>query len=273
MLKRALKTKCQTIQIFSRNPRGWKYKEIDNNDCLEFKKGMTDHKITPIFVHLPYLANLGSNNKELLNLSVNTLINELRRAEKLGAQFVIAHCGSNPVIEAGIMLMIKSISRAFSQVTNNVHILIENTCGSGNEFGYDFQHLSQIIDGVGSNRVGIVFDTAHAFQAGYDLRTKRAVADTIRILDKTLGIERLQLVHLNDSLTDLGSRKDRHWHIGKGKIGKGMKFIINHPGLRHVPFIMETPRKSFRDDLMNMRTVQKMKKNLDLTSKMDIIQG
>ncbi len=258
VLNRAQKTKCQTIQLFSRNPRGWRQKNIEFNDCAIFRNDIKENGIFPVFVHLPYLANLGSSNERLLKRSVNSLIQELQRSEKLGAQFVIAHCGSNPVAKAGTKLMIESIIRAFLRVRNDVRLLIENTAGSGNEFGHNFEQLKEIIDGVGSDRIGIALDTAHVFQAGYDLRTKKAVNNTIQRIEKVLNIDRIHLIHFNDSLTELGSRKDRHWHVGKGRIGKGMRFIINHPALRHLPFIMETPRTSYEDDLMNMTAARNM---------------
>ncbi len=258
VLERAQKRNCETIQIFSRNPRGWSYKKIDEQDCTIFKKHIIKNKISPIFIHLPYLINLGSDQKELFNKSVDSLITDLIRAEKLGAQYLITHCGSNPNIEQGIKKMTEAILRAFSRVNNGVVLLLENTAGTGNGFGYNFEQLKQILDGVASERLGIVLDTAHAFAAGYDLRTENAVNATIEKFDETIGINNLHLIHFNDSKTKLGSRVDRHWHIGKGEIGKGMAFIINHPALRHLPFIMETPRTDTREDLMNMQVARKL---------------
>ncbi len=258
ILERAQKRNCETIQIFSRNPRGWNYKKIDEEDCTIFKKQTINNKISPVFVHLPYLINLGSDQEELFNKSVGSLITDLIRTEKLGAQYLITHCGSNPIIERGIKKMTEAILQAFSLVDNGVILLLENTAGSGNSFGYNFEQLKQILDGVASERLGIAFDTAHAFAAGYDLRTENAVNATIEKFDETIGINNLHLIHFNDSKTKLGSRMDRHWHIGKGEIGKGMAFIINHHALRHLPFIMETPRTDTREDLMNMQVARKL---------------
>jgi len=258
VLERAQRRNCETIQLFSRNPRGWKYKKIDEQDCTIFKKQTLENNITPVFIHLPYLINLGSNKDELFNKSIVSLIEDLIRTEKLGAQFLITHSGSNHSAKSGIKRMIESISQAFSQVDNDVILLVENTAGSGKEFGHNFEQLKQILYGVSSKRIGIVFDTAHAFEAGYELRTKKGVDETIRKMEKTVGIERIHLIHFNDSMTKLGSRRDRHWHIGKGEIGRGMEFIINHPVLNHLPFIMETPRIDTEEDLINMSVARKM---------------
>ncbi|MEO0184633.1 MAG: deoxyribonuclease IV [candidate division WOR-3 bacterium] len=258
VVARAKKRNCETIQIFSRNPRGWKYKSIDEEDCQVFKEQIRENNISPIFVHLPYLINLGSDNNELFKKSIASLTEDLKRAKKLGARYLITHCGSNKNAKTGIRRMAQAIIQAFIEVDNDVTLLIENTAGSGNEFGYDFEQLRGILDAVNSNRIGIVFDTAHAFAAGYELKTKKGVDETIKKMERIVGIERVHLIHFNDSMTKIGSRKDRHWHIGKGEIGAGMKFIINHSALRHLPFIMETPRTNTKEDLLNLKVVREM---------------
>ncbi|MGQ9464671.1 MAG: deoxyribonuclease IV [bacterium] len=262
VLARTKKRNCETIQIFSRNPRAWKYKEIDEEDCAIFKKQVLENNIAPVFVHVPYLINLGSEKKELFEKSIDSLVADLLRAEKVGAQYLITHCGSNPNTKAGIRLMADAILRALSKVDNRVILLIENTAGSGNEFGYRFEHLRLILDSVSSNRLGVVLDTAHAFAAGYDLRTKEAVDVAMQEFDRIIGIKNLHLVHFNDAKAQLGSKTDRHWHIGKGEIGEGMKFIINHHTLKHLPFIMETPRTDTQEDLMNMRVARELIKSV-----------
>jgi len=258
---RAKQTESETIQVFSRNPRSWKYKDIDDEDCAIFKKQIIDYDIAPVFVHLPYLNNLGSGNDVLYERSIVSLMEDLKRAEKLNAEYLITHSGSNLDIKSGIKRMIEAIIKALSHINNNVIILVENTAGSGNEFGYNFEQLGEIIKGVNSRRIGVVFDTAHAFAAGYELRTEKGVNETITILEKFIGLDYVYLIHFNDSLAKLGSKKDRHWHIGKGEIGKGMEFIINHPAFKHLPFIMETPRTGINEDLLNMATAKKMIRN------------
>ncbi len=258
VIERARKRNCQTIQIFSCNPRSWKHKDIDEVDCQAFKRLVQENEVTPVFVHLPYLINLGSENDELFHRSISALIEDLIRTEKLGAQYLILHSGSNNNAKSGIRRMVQGINQAFDEIDTKIILLIENTAGSGNEFGYNFEQLCEILDGIHSNRTGIVFDTAHAFEAGYELRTRKGVDETIRKMEKILGMERVFLVHFNDSMTKIGSRIDRHWHIGKGEIGKGMRFIINHPALTDLPFIMETPRTDTEEDISNMAIARKM---------------
>ncbi|MEO0142316.1 MAG: deoxyribonuclease IV [candidate division WOR-3 bacterium] len=259
VLYRALKRECKTIQLFSRNPRGWKFNPLVEEDIAHFKRDMKTNSISPVFVHMPYLPNLGAEREDLFNSSVESVIEDLKRTERLGTNFLILHAGSNRNRKRGIERMISGINQAFAKVENGVMLLIENTAGAGNELGCNFEELKAIIDGVkDKKRIGIVFDTAHAFEAGYDLRTKKAVDATLKRLDELIGIERVHLVHFNDSKTKLGSRIDRHWHIAKGEIGMGMKYIINHPRLRHLPFIMETPRTDTKEDIMNMEIAQNL---------------
>ncbi len=258
---RALERQCETIQIFSRNPRGWKYNALDREDCAVFAKDLAQVSITPVFVHMPYLPNLATLESQSHDRAADSLEEELRRAEIIGAGYVIMHAGSSVDLKAGIKQMVSGINRALVSVKNKVAILIENTAGRGNEIGHRFEHLAEIIIGVKDrSRIGITLDTAHAFEAGYDLRSSIAVDRTLREFDRVIGFKILKLIHFNDSRTGLGSRHDRHWHIGKGEIGKGMGYIANHPCLNDKPFIMETPRMNLSDDLMNMAAARKLVK-------------
>jgi deoxyribonuclease-4 len=258
VVQRARDRQCETIQLFLRNPRGWKYKPLDQDDVVIFKQEVQRERISPVFVHMPYLPNLASPDKRLFERSVDSMIEDLKRSEKIGAQFLIMHVGSSKNKKEGMRRMIRGINRALARVKNKVKLILENTAGSGNELGYTFKQIKEIIAGTDQEkRMGMVFDTAHGFEAGYDMRTKEGVNKTIEECDRLLGLDRLYLIHLNDSRTKLGSRKDRHWHIGKGEIGDGMKYILNHPALQEKPFIMETPRTSVNDDLMNMKMVKK----------------
>jgi deoxyribonuclease-4 len=154
----------------------------------------------------------------------------------------------------------QGIDQAFERANNSVILLLENTAGQGTEVGYNFEHLKKILDGVHDrNRMGICLDTAHAFEAGYDLSRKEGLEQTLESFDRTIGLERLHLLHLNDSKTPLGSRTDRHWHIGEGYIGKeGFRNLINHVSVRPLPGIMETPRKDTVEDLKNMSVIRSL---------------
>jgi len=259
VVERAKARGCETVQLFSRNPRGWKYQPLDEKDIDLFQRDLKKESITPVFVHMPYLPNLASSKSDLFKLSVDSLIEDLKRSEKVGAQFLIMHIGSAENEEKGLKLMVNGINKAFSEVENKIVLLLENTSGGGNELGHRFEQIGEIMDGIDQKqRIGVTFDTAHAFGAGYDLRTQQDINQTLQEFDKKIGLEKLYLIHLNDSKAKLGSRNDRHWHIGQGEIGKGMGFILNHPLLRDKPFIMETPRTDLREDLMNMEMVRNL---------------
>ncbi|UCD05073.1 MAG: deoxyribonuclease IV [candidate division WOR-3 bacterium] len=263
IVARARERQCETIQIFSRNPRAWKYRPLDKHGVSEFIEDTKKHDIRPVFVHMPYLVNLASNDKSLFERSVSSLAVGLKRCARIDAPFLILHVGSSPDPARGLEQMSRGICQALKKAPNNVMLLLENTAGSGNELGHDFVQLRAIFDNVEHNdRLGFVFDTAHAFAAGYDLRTREAVCKTISEFDGIIGLHRLCLIHLNDSKTGRGSRRDRHWHIAKGKIGRGLAHILQHEGLQHLPFIMETPRNDAKEDRMNMRMAKRLARHL-----------
>jgi deoxyribonuclease-4 len=153
-----------------------------------------------------------------------------------------------------------AINQVFSRMRNSVTLLLENTAGQGTEVGYEFSQIKKIIERVEErDRIGICFDVAHAFEAGYDLSNSDGIERTLESFDRMIGLKRLNLLHLNDSKTPLGSRKDRHWHIGEGYIGvEGFRHLINHPLLKHLPGIMETPRKDTVEDLKNMKVIREL---------------
>lgn len=258
VVSRAKERKCTTIQFFSRNPRGWKYKPLDKEDITLFQKEIKREYISPIFVHMPYLPNLASSNPALFKRSVDALMEDLKRSELIGAPYLISHIGSSEDKDKGIRQIAIGINSAFARVKNNVVLLLENTAGSGNELGYTFEQIRKIIDEINDKeRIGVVLDTAHAFEAGYNIKTQDGIEKTIDEFNTLIGLEKLHLIHLNDSKTKCGSHSDRHWHIGQGEIGNGMRYILKHFSLKNLPFIMETPRMDLEDDLRNLATVKK----------------
>jgi deoxyribonuclease-4 len=262
VIERALKKNCQTMQFFSRNPRGWTYKALDADDVRRFTNRLHETSIAPVFVHMPYLPNLASPDQELYQRSIISLCEDLRRAQLLHARYLIVHVGhrGDSSVEASIERISTAINRAFIQVPNDIRLLLENTAGQGTELGHTFSQLQKIITGVTDRtRVGVCLDTAHAFAAGYDLSTQRGLEKTLVEFECCIGLEHLHLLHLNDSKMPLGSRADRHWHIGEGCIGRnGFRHIVNHPALRTIPGIMETPRKTDSEDLNNMRIIRSL---------------
>ena len=253
---------CETIQLFSRNPRGWRYAPLDKEDIEEFRSSIKSSGLFPIFLHLPYLPNIASPKSKFYSRSIDSITVDLERAQQLGAQYLIIHIGHRMECSEGqaIEAVFQGINQAFEKVKNSVILLMENTAGQGTEIGYNFDQIKRIIENVHDHqRMGVCLDTAHSFEAGYDLSNKDGLERTLETFDQTIGLKRLRLLHLNDSKTPLGSRKDRHWHIGEGYIGlEGFRNLINHPLLRHLPGIMETPRKDTVEDLKNMEVIRSL---------------
>jgi deoxyribonuclease-4 len=262
VVERAQIRGCETIQFFSRNPRGWKYAPLDQHDVEEFRSSVKASGLFPIFLHMPYLPNIASQNSKFYSRSIDSIVTDLERAEQLGTQYLIIHMGHrmDSSEEEAIEAVIRGINQSFERVKNSVVLLLEMTAGQGTEIGYTFEQIKGIIDGVQEQgRMGVCFDTAHSFEAGYDLSKKDGIESTLKSFDQTIGLKRLQLLHLNDSKTPLGSRKDRHWHMGEGYIGvEGFRYLINHPLLKHLPGIMETPRKDTVEDLKNMKVIRSL---------------
>jgi deoxyribonuclease IV len=211
---------------------------------------------------MPYLPNIASFKSKFYERSIQSISTDLQRAEQLGAQYLIIHIGHRMESseDEAIEAVSKGINQAFEKVKNSIILLMENTAGQGSEIGYNFEQIKKIIEKVGDNkRLGICLDTAHSFEAGYDLSNKEGLERTLENFDQTVGLKRLHLLHLNDSKTPLGSRKDRHWHIGEGYIGlEGFRYLVNHSLLRHLPGIMETPRKDTVEDLKNMKVIRSL---------------
>ena len=258
---RASELGCSTFQIFTRNPRQWQSTELDPQVARAFAEKKKTHGIEPVFAHMPYLPNLASPREEIYIKSVKTLTSELKRCRMLEIPYLVTHLGSHlgAGIEKGFANLNNGINQALKDTEDGVVLLLENTAGTRNSMGSTLEDLQHIIEQLDyPERVGVCFDTSHAFAAGYDLRTENAVQATLRNIDSTIGFEKLKLVHLNDSKGDLNSRIDRHEHIGLGKIGdEGFRSILESR-LGELPLIMETPRDAKRDDVGNMEKVKEL---------------
>ncbi len=264
--ERAAVRGCEAVQFFSRNPRGWKYDALDEEDVKAFRSSVKPPGfpglpgLFPVFLHLPYLPNIACSQSKFYKRSIQSVIIDLKRAETLGAQYLIIHIGHRleSSEEEAVEAVCYAINQAFRSVTNPILLLLENTAGQGSEIGYAFEQIGRIFGGIGeSERVGVCLDTAHAFGAGFDLSSKEGLEKTLESFDRLIGIRRLHLLHLNDSKVPLGSRRDRHAHIGEGFIGlEGFRNIVNHPMLRGLPGIMETPRTDTVEDLKNMKVIR-----------------
>jgi len=253
---RAKEAGCTAFQIFLKNPRGWSYKPLNEEEAARFVKKCEAWGYTAVLAHMPYLPNLASPNNETYRKSVNSLLEDRTRAGRLKIPFLVLHLGSHlgSGEEAGVQRVVDACRTALKAVDNDVMLLLENTAGQRNSIGSHFKELKRIMDKIGEeSRVGVCFDTCHAFAAGYDLRTQKAVDETLAQLDKDIGLQHVKAIHLNDSVGELGSHLDRHEHIGLGKIGEmGMKAILHTPEIRKLPIVMETPVDKRRDDRGNL---------------------
>ncbi len=261
-LKRAFELGCTCMQIFSRNPRGWTVKPLDSADVASFRKLRREWDIGPVFVHTNYLINLASTKDDLYEKSIEQFVVDLERTERLGAEYLVTHLGSASGRDAA--WMIGRVSQALN-VAMKLHLpqaglLLENTAGESGEIGYRLEQLQEVIGRLDdSSRIGICYDTCHGFAAGYDMRTKKDLDLLAKKIDATVGLKRLQGMHMNDCLRDFNSHIDRHWHIGGGKIGlQAFRYLLHHPLFKDIPKIMETPKKTPEDDPRNMQVVKSL---------------
>ncbi|OGW75814.1 MAG: hypothetical protein A2Z72_04050 [Omnitrophica bacterium RBG_13_46_9] len=262
-LERARSLNCQTMQIFSRNPRGWMAKHISARDAKLFIRKRNVYDIRPLVVHIPYLINLASPDENLFNQSIKAFVQDIRTADLLKAEYFVTHTGSHR--GRGRNFGLKRFSEGLNRVLKKAHpqteILLETTAGSGFGIGDRFEDLRFILNRVKKEGLGICLDTAHVFAAGYDISKKIGLNDMLEKFDRIVGLKRLKVIHLNDSKTRLGSCVDRHEHIGKGKIGlEGFRRIVNNPRLSDIPMILETPKKKDKDDSDNLNVVRKLRR-------------
>ena len=259
---RALELNINTFQIFTRSPRGWKYPPIPDEVAEAFKKKVKENGFKGIASHMPYLPNLASPDPEIYKKSVDSLIEEIKRANLLKLEFIVLHLGSHmgKGIEHGRRRVAEAVLKALSIEESEAVILLENMAGQKNSVGSSFEDISKILDEIGDRKkVNVCFDTCHAYAAGYDLASPKAVENTLKLFDEIIGIKRLKLVHLNDSKGGLGSRLDRHEFIGKGFIGKrGFKAIVNHPKLKKLPMILETPVSNYKEYAKDLEVIRKL---------------
>jgi deoxyribonuclease-4 len=260
---RAQEIGCDTFQMFSANPRGWKTLDPTAEECEHFRAARAAYRLAPLVVHDNYLINLASPDPLVREKSIAAFRREIRRAVALGADYLVAHPGN--ARGASASQAIKTCVNSLKQAANGLPLdgltlLVENTAGQGSALGRSFEELSEIIAGAAEDLpMGACLDTAHCFEAGYAVHTARGLAEMLRQLDSALGIGRVQVIHANDSKTPLGSRADRHEHVGRGYIGKeGFRRIVRHPKLRSIPFICETPIDRPGDDKRNLRMMRKL---------------
>lgn len=265
-VERIVRVQGQALQIFTRNQRQWNAAPVSPEETRAFTKAWREWGDFPVVTHGSYLVNLASPDASVAAKSARAFMDELTRTEALGIPFVVTHPGAcvGTGREEGIERAAAMLRRCvLDSGTRKVTVLLENTAGQGSTLGGDFAELGALLEASGlaeEGRAGVCLDTAHAFAAGYDLRTETECNAALAALDRYVGLERLHCVHVNDSLAALGSRVDRHAHIGEGHLGtEAFALVVRDPRLKHLPMVLETPKdETLEDDRRNLALLRRL---------------
>lgn len=259
---------CDCVQLFSKNNNQWRAKAIEDKDVEKFQAALKEKNIAHPLVHDSYLINLAAPDEELWRKSVEAYAVELLRAERLGIPYVVMHPGSFTTSSEsqGLSRIVEALDEIHAKVGElQVATLLETTAGQGSALGWKFEHLAAIRDGVKQpERLGVCIDTCHIFAAGYPISMPKEYEATMDEFDRVVGLQHVKAFHLNDSKRELGSRVDRHDHIGRGKIGlEGFRLLLNDPRFTAVPMYLETPKEDedgkpngLELDRMNLKTLR-----------------
>ncbi|RUM34912.1 MAG: deoxyribonuclease IV [Desulfobulbus sp.] len=261
---RILQVGGESLQIFTRNQRQWKAAPIREEEAAAFEQAWQDAGNMPIASHASYLINLASGKAEQAAKSVTAFADELQRCGRLGITYAVFHPGSHggDGVETGLANVTRNLDQVIEQAGDaggKVTVLLETTAGQGTALGYRFEELATVLENSQySDRLGVCVDTCHIFAAGYDIRTRETYARTFAEFDRLIGVERICFFHLNDSKKELGSRVDRHEHIGKGHIGlEGFRQLVTDPRFFNHPMTLETPKgKELLEDRENLEILR-----------------
>ncbi len=246
-------------QIFTHSPQVWQDPDLDDGEVRRFRDASTEHDVGPWVIHSSYLVNLATPTVDLRVTSLRSLQLDVEAAEPLGVEYVNVHPGAHT--GAGVEAGLDNAASALSELSipDGVTVLVESDAGSGTKLGGDFEHLAAVLE-RSDPELGVCLDTAHAWAAGYDLSTPEGVEGTVAVFDDVVGIEHLAAVHLNDSKHGRGTNKDEHAHVGEGEIGvDGMRAVVNHPDLRELPFVLETPTEDGKSFAWNVDRVRELR--------------
>jgi deoxyribonuclease-4 len=247
---------ADAVQIFSRNPRGWKARPLEEDEVETFKRVRAETGVTPVVVHANYLINLAAADASVREKSVASFREEVERGLQLGADYLVVHPGSaRGACEAdALRTCAESLNASCEGLELGAfRILLENTAGQGECIGHRFEHLREIAALCPGLNLGVCLDTAHAFTAGYDLRDREGFSAALDSLERNVGLENVRAVHFNDSKAEYNSRVDRHWHLGLGHIGaEALRRVAREPRLAHAAFLLETPVDEPGDDARNL---------------------
>lgn len=262
--ERAVELNCTAFQIFTKSNRQWKAKELKSDEIERYHQQQKDTGITPVVCHASYLLNLGTPDDALWHKSIEALVVELERCELLRIPYLVIHPGahvkSGP--EAGLARVSEALDIVHSQLPEiQAKVALEITAGQGTTLGSTFEEIKQMLDVCQQpERLVVCFDTCHALAAGYEFRTPESYEELMQAFDRVIGLERLKVIHFNDSEKDLNSRVDRHAHIGEGHIGlEPFGYFLNDPRFERVPFLIETPvDKDPEDNQRNLEALRSL---------------
>ncbi len=261
---RAKEVGAEVFQCFSRPPQGGPAPALNPELIARFKDEAAKSGIKEYYIHTPYFINLASSEARIRGGSVQIIRDELERGSKLGFKYVMTHMGSAKDVgeKEGLTLVAEGLIKALDGYTGSTELLVEISAGAGKVVGDTFEEIAAIlalVDKKYPGKLNVCFDTAHAFASGYDLRTAESLKTVIDKFDKLVGLDRLKMSHCNDSKVGLGEHKDRHEHIGQGKIGlEGFRAIINEPRLKNMNLVLETPKDDPEDDPRNLKILKQM---------------
>jgi deoxyribonuclease IV len=265
-LQRGGSIHCDVVQVFVKNNMQWVGKPFSREDLASYTKELTADKFACVFGHTGYLINLGAPASENRDRSISSLIQEIQLATSLGLPFLVLHPGAHLGAgeAAGIKRIVAGLDEVFAATKQSrVRIALENTAGQGSCLGNRIEHLAAVFEGVKKpERLGVCLDTAHFFAAGYDIRTPKGWDAAMKEVGSLIGLRQILAFHLNDSKTRLGSRVDRHEHIGKGEIGKeAFRHLVNDSRFRLSPGCLETPKsKDLHEDVQNLALLRSLVK-------------
>ncbi len=261
-LERGAELGCSTIQIFVKNARSWRSKAYTQEVIANFAENQRKTGIAPVVAHSIYLVNLATEARELRERSIDDMRDEMSKCDQLNIPYLVLHPGTHQNEKIGLRLVAEALDELYSE-RFRVSVTLETTAGQGNNLGFRFEQIAEIIElaECGKN-LSVCFDTCHVFAAGYELRTESGYERTFEEFNSIIGIEKLKVIHLNDSKYPLGSRRDRHEHIGKGELGlSAFSFIMNDKRFVGIPKILETPKGGGTEfDRMNIETLLKLVK-------------
>lgn len=266
--ERAAAVACEVFQFFSRPPQGGPPGKLTPEVVKAFRENCKKFGQAENYIHAPYYINFASPKSSTRYGSSSVIREELERGSELGVSYLMTHLGSSREVgdKQGMLYLVDGLARVLDGYTGSTQFLLENSAGAGKVIGDTFEELAEIIERTEKKnkkfkgKIGICFDTCHAFTSGYDLRNKASVKKTLDMFDKLIGLERLKLIHCNDSMAGFGEHKDRHEHLGKGEIGlEGFKALVQEKRLARLNFVLETPKDTPQDDPRNLAVLKKFR--------------